>query len=157
MTEITAAVDWLAARKDVNSKRVAVLGEGCGGFLALSALAESPERWAAGVCVNGFADAAGQLENAPRWKRSLMEANFGVSGGGLEHLSAISPLRRVQVIRAPILLACDSGAGLSEFRDAIRSQGGVVSDVAPASGALCSRDHRIALYTEIEKFLTAHV
>jgi dipeptidyl aminopeptidase/acylaminoacyl peptidase len=157
ISDVTEAGAWLAARKDVDHKRMVVLGEGYGGFLALSALAEAPKLWSAGVCINGFADVIGHMESAPLWKRSLIEAEFGAPGEIREKFSAISPLNRVNEIRVPIFLAGDSGAGMAAFREALLSKNGTVDFLPSASGELCSRDGRIALHTEIEKFLNRHV
>lgn len=156
ISDVTAAAEWLAARKDVDQKRIVVLGEGYGGYLALAALTETPKLWSTGVCVSGFADVAGHIERAPLWKRSLLEAEFGVPGDLHEKFAAISPLHRASEIRTPIFLAGDSGAGMTVFREALQSKNNTVEFLPLSSGELCARDRRIALYVEIETFLKRH-
>jgi dienelactone hydrolase len=41
--------EWLAARGDIDARRLAVGGASYGGYLALCALVAAPRRWAAGV------------------------------------------------------------------------------------------------------------
>jgi len=157
ISDVAASVEWLAARKDVDQRRIVVLGQGHGGFLALAALAESPKLWSAGVCISGFADVAEHVESAPLWKRSLLEAEFGVPGEMREKFAANSLLHRAAGVSAHVFLAGDSGAGMAAFREALLSNNGTMDFFPWSSGDLCSRDRRIALYTEVEKFLNRHV
>lgn len=62
--DVLSAAEWLAAQPGIDAQKLVVAGKGCGGYLALSALAEAPDRWAAGISINGISDPAGCFELA---------------------------------------------------------------------------------------------
>ena len=70
---INRAVDWLAARRDVDSERIAVYGSSQGGAFALILAALNPHVKAAAANVPALCDHAGyQLGRSPGWPKLVV-------------------------------------------------------------------------------------
>ncbi|HEV2108859.1 MAG TPA: S9 family peptidase, partial [Thermomicrobiales bacterium] len=104
VADLTAAADWLAAREDVRADRIAVMGQSYGGFMTLAALTSYPDRWAAGVDVVGIADFITFLERTGPWRRSRRAAEYGDLERDADLLREISPLHKVDRIKAPLIV-----------------------------------------------------
>lgn len=95
---------WMSARDDLDAGRAAIYGGSYGGYMVLAGLAFQPELWAAGVCVVGMSSLVTFLENTASWRRAFREREYG----SLEHhrdlLEELSPLNRLDAMRAPLFL-----------------------------------------------------
>lgn len=97
--DVLAAGKWLAARKDVDAKRVGLWGGSYGGYLTAMGLARAPEVFAAGVDLHGVHD----------WStREYDEFTGGhdadgVAAEAVRRAFASSPLADVSRWRAPVL------------------------------------------------------
>jgi dipeptidyl aminopeptidase/acylaminoacyl peptidase len=98
LRDVTGAARWLAARDDVDGRRVALWGGSYGGYLTALGLARAPELFAAGVDVHGVHDWNVTIRNfvpdyaaalRPEAARSAFES---------------SPLYDLSRWRAPVLL-----------------------------------------------------
>ncbi len=68
--DVVAAVDWLAARREIRADRIAVIGSSFGGTVSLLAAAR-----ARGLrCAVDFAGAAMNWERTPRLRETMLEA-----------------------------------------------------------------------------------
>jgi len=56
LDDIGAAIDWIQRRTAIDVKRIAVVGEGLGGYLALRAVQVHPERYRCAVSIQGPVD-----------------------------------------------------------------------------------------------------
>jgi dipeptidyl aminopeptidase/acylaminoacyl peptidase len=102
--DLVAALDWAQANQPVSKKRVAILGNGYGGYLALRAMQMFPERFRCGVSINA-------PTNLPRWMTDsgnafsfndgVRRAFFGRNGDALK---AGSPALNGQPIQGPVLI-----------------------------------------------------
>jgi len=104
VADIDAAAGWLADHPKVDADRVVAMGGSYGGFMTLAALTEYPERWAAGVDIVGIANFVTFLENTGEWRRELREAEYGSLAEDREFLESISPINKIENIRAPLLV-----------------------------------------------------
>ena len=97
--DVLAAGKWLAARKDVDARRVGLWGGSYGGYLTAMGLARAPEVFAAGVDLHGVHD----------WStREYDEFTGGhdadgVAAEAVRRAFASSPLADVSRWRAPVL------------------------------------------------------
>jgi len=113
----------------IDAERIAVFGIADGGFLALAALTENPELFAAGISVAGIADLESFLENTVPWRRKFYEAEYGALETERGLLKSLSPIHRIDRFRAPLLLIhgrSDSRAPVSEaerLAQALRERG----------------------------------
>jgi dipeptidyl aminopeptidase/acylaminoacyl peptidase len=104
VADLAYAAYWLRDTGGADPDRIAVYGGSYGGFMVLAALTTYPDLWAAGVDLVGIANFVTFLENTGPWRRHLREAEYG----SLEHdrafLEEISPINKVDRIRAPLLV-----------------------------------------------------
>ncbi|WP_336361134.1 S9 family peptidase [Haladaptatus sp. ZSTT2] len=104
VADIKAAVEWLHAHPSVDPDRIAVMGGSYGGFMALAALTEYPDLWAAGIDIVGIANFITFLQNTGDWRRKLREAEYGSLTDDREFLESISPINNIDAISAPLLV-----------------------------------------------------
>jgi len=95
---------WLIDEKYADSKRLAILGGSYGGYMVLAALTEQPDLWAAGVDIVGIANFVTFLEKTGDWRRRYRETEYGSLEQNKEFLKSVSPLYKVDNIRAPLLV-----------------------------------------------------
>jgi dipeptidyl aminopeptidase/acylaminoacyl peptidase len=104
VADLAHAVYWLRDSGRADPHRIAVYGGSYGGFMVLSALTTYPDLWAAGVDLVGIANFVTFLENTGAWRRHLREAEYGSLEHDREFLEEISPINKVDRIRAPLLV-----------------------------------------------------
>lgn len=102
--DLAAGVAWAVESNLAHPKRIAVMGGSYGGFMVLSALTEYPDLWAAGVDIVGIANFVTFLEQTGPWRRHLREAEYGSLANHRELLESISPIHKVDRIRAPLFV-----------------------------------------------------
>ena len=115
--DLVALHDWLAEHDEVDGSCVALAGGSYGGYMTLAGLAFHPERWAAGVDIVGMSSLVTFLENTSIWRRAFREREYGSLEHDRELLESVSPISRVDAIRAPLLIihgANDPRVPLSE-------------------------------------------
>ncbi|SDW55167.1 Dipeptidyl aminopeptidase/acylaminoacyl peptidase [Lysobacter enzymogenes] len=95
--DVLAAQAWLAARSDVDARRVGIYGGSYGGFLTASALARNSDLFAAGVDRHGVHD----------WRESAKGGDnsglWGLKPDELELAYQSSPMSRLDGWRSPAL------------------------------------------------------
>ena len=104
VADLDAAAKFLAALPQINAGRIGVMGQSYGGFMVLSAITEYPERWKAAVDYYGIADFRTLLAGTGPWRRSHRAAEYGDPERDEALLDRISPLGRVDRVRAPLLV-----------------------------------------------------
>ncbi len=101
----------------LDQRRAALWGASYGGYMVLAGLAFQPDLWAAGVDIVGIASFVTFLENTSAYRRAYREREYGTLAHDREFLRSVSPLTRVEDIRAPLFLihgANDPRVPLSE-------------------------------------------
>jgi dipeptidyl aminopeptidase/acylaminoacyl peptidase len=97
--------------------RAALWGGSYGGYMVLAGLAFQPELWAAGVDIVGISSLVTFLENTSAYRRAYREREYGTLARDREFLLAVSPLTRIDHVRAPLFIihgANDPRVPLSE-------------------------------------------
>ena len=102
--DLDAAAAWLADARVAPAERVGVIGGSYGGFMTLAAIGFSPERWAAAVSIVGIGNWVTFLERTDPWRRSLREAEYGTLEHDRAFLESISPIGKLDAMRAPLLV-----------------------------------------------------
>jgi len=117
------SVDDLAAlhaylpKLGLEQDRAALWGGSYGGYMVLAGLAFQPELWSAGVDIVGIASLVTFLENTSAYRRAYREREYGTLADDREFLHSVSPLTRIDDIRAPLFIihgANDPRVPLSE-------------------------------------------
>ena len=84
----------------LDQRRAALWGASYGGYMVLAGLAFQPDLWAAGVDIVGIASFVTFLENTSAYRRAYREREYGTLAHDREFLRSVSPLTRVEDIRA---------------------------------------------------------
>jgi dipeptidyl aminopeptidase/acylaminoacyl peptidase len=110
--------DLVSLHDRLGAGRPAVLwGGSYGGYMVLAGLAFHPDRWAAGVDIVGMSSLVTFLENTSPYRRAFREREYGSLERDREFLESVSPLTRIDAIRAPLFVihgANDPRVPLSE-------------------------------------------
>jgi len=102
VTDLAHGRHWLAAHPAVDADRIGIMGQSYGGFMVMSAITEHPELWRAAVNYYGIADFVTLLEGTGSWRRDHRAAEYG---DDTELFARISPIHRIDRVRAPLLVA----------------------------------------------------
>ena len=101
--DLKHAVDWLVDTGYSRPERIAVMGGSYGGFMTLAAVTTYPDLWGAAVELYGIANFHTFMENTGPWRRVLRATEYGDADRDAELLREISPIHRVDRIRAPLM------------------------------------------------------
>jgi dipeptidyl aminopeptidase/acylaminoacyl peptidase len=162
--DLEAGWRWLAA-SGADARRIGVMGGSYGGFMVLAAITTYPDLWAAAVDIVGIANFVTFLENTGPWRRKLREAEYGSLVADADFLREVSPIHRVDRIRAPLMVihgANDPRVPVGEAEqivEGIRGRGGVVEYLrfADEGHGLVKLPNRVAAYSRIGEFLDHHL
>jgi dipeptidyl aminopeptidase/acylaminoacyl peptidase len=145
--------------------RAALWGGSYGGYMVLAGLAFQPGLWAAGVDIVGIASLVTFLENTSAYRRAYREREYGTLARDREFLHSVSPLTRIDDIRAPLFIihgANDPRVPLSEaeqIHEAMTSRGRECElHVYPDEGhGLARRANRLDVVPKALAFLARHL
>lgn len=160
-------VDWLVGQNMVDARRVCIVGASYGGYAALWAPTRKPERYRCAASFAGISDLGAMLRydsrrfTATRYTRALRRQ---LRGGEEADLAAISPIRQVERMRVPMLIAHgerDTTVPPSQSRNLIRALGtgraGLESVFYPEAAHGFSRPQDSADFLRrLEAFLARH-
>ena len=104
LADLAAAVAWLRARPDIDGTRIVAFGYSYGGFATLAMLAHYPQLFAGGVDLYGPADLTTFLNRTAAYRRGQRMAEYGDPAKDAAFLDAISPLKHVDKMVAPLLV-----------------------------------------------------
>jgi len=102
--DLAAAVDWLKSSGGADPKRIAVMGGSYGGYMTLAAITLYPDLWAAAIEMFGIANFETNLTNTSGYRRKQREREYGTLANDLDFLKSVSPIYKVNRIRAPLLV-----------------------------------------------------
>ncbi|MGH8258797.1 MAG: alpha/beta hydrolase family protein, partial [Steroidobacteraceae bacterium] len=104
--DIGSLLVWIDLQPDLDRQRVAILGSGYGGYLALASLADYNDRLLGGIDVGGISDFPRFLEHIAVWRRDAQRAEYGDEREPQmqDFLGRISPVARAKWIRRPLLV-----------------------------------------------------
>ncbi len=158
--DLAAVNRWLRARPDVAPDRIAVMGGSYGGYMVLAALTLDPDLWAAGCDIVGIANFRTFLERTAAYRRALREAEYGSLARDGELLDRISPIHKVDRIRAPLFVihgANDPRVPVAEAEQivaALRQRNQRVEYIRfdNEGHGIFRRENRVRAYGEVVRF-----
>ncbi len=135
--DIGALLDWIAARPELDSDRVAVMGGSYGGYMVLACMTHYNDRLRAGVELFGISNFVTFLENTQAYRRDQRRTEYGDEREPAMRafLTRISPMTNAAKIQRPLLVAQglnDPRAPVTESEqmvEIIRRNGGTVAYV----------------------------
>jgi dipeptidyl aminopeptidase/acylaminoacyl peptidase len=144
------------------ASKVAAMGASYGGYMTVAVLVDSPELWSAGVDIVGIADLVTFIRNTSPWRRSLRAAEYGDPDAGDEaFMVELSPLRRADRIRAPLLVLHgrnDVRVPLSEAKQLVERVPRAELRVYDDEGhGLVRHQNRVDGYGRAAEFLLEHL
>ena len=163
--DLKHAVDWLVDSGYSRTERIAVMGGSYGGFMTLAAVTTYPDLWGAAVELYGIANFHTFMENTGPWRRKLRATEYGDAERDADLLREISPIHRVDRIRAPLMAlhgARDPRVPIGETEQivaALRERGQPVEYVRfeNEGHGFVKYENRVRAYTAIADFLDRHI
>jgi dipeptidyl aminopeptidase/acylaminoacyl peptidase len=106
VADLGGLLDWIAKQKELDTKRVAIMGGSYGGFMTLAALVQYPDRFKAGINIVGVSDFTTFLKNTSNYRRDLRRAEYGDERKPeiAKFFDSISPLKNASKITAPLFV-----------------------------------------------------
>ncbi len=97
--------EWLKRQPGVDPRRMAIWGESYGGFMVLSALAEQPGLWQAGVDIFGVVNFETLLRDTGPWRRGHRATEYGDPLVDPDLMRWLSPSSRAHRIKVPLFVS----------------------------------------------------
>ena len=102
--DLAASVEWLKTKGNADPRRIAVMGGSYGGYMVLAAITLYPDLWSAAVEMFGIANFETNLRNTSGYRRKQREREYGTLANDLDFLRSVSPIYKVDRIRAPLFV-----------------------------------------------------
>lgn len=102
--DLAAAVEWLRTEGGADPKRIAIMGGSYGGYMVLAAITLYPDIWSAAVEMFGISNFETNLKRTSGYRRKLREREYGSLDKDLDFLKSISPIYKVDRIKAPLFV-----------------------------------------------------
>ncbi|PZE30068.1 S9 family peptidase [Curtobacterium sp. MCBD17_028] len=161
LADVVDAARFLADAGVADPARIAVTGRSYGGYATLASLAFTPDVFAAGVDVCGMSDFATFYRDTEPWIASAAATKYGHPVDDADLLHALSPMRAVDDVRAPLLVVhgeLDTNVPIGEAHQvvaALRERGRPVSylELAGEGHEYRRRESRRTLVATMVRFL----
>ncbi len=162
--DITDGVKWLIASNIANPKKIAIYGNGFGGFSALYGISFNPGLYQCAVVQYGLINFFTYIKDVPPFLKPYLSMTYEMVGNpekDADMLRAISPVFHTDKIKAPLLIfqgAKDPRANISELNQFVRdlrSRDVSVEYVLKENERFFfkNENNRLEMYGEIENFL----
>jgi dipeptidyl aminopeptidase/acylaminoacyl peptidase len=102
--DLAAGVAWLKTAGGADPHRIAIMGGSYGGYMTYAAITLYPDLWAAAVAQRAIANFETNLRNTAGYRRKQREREYGSLEHDLDFLRAVSPIRKIDRIRAPVFV-----------------------------------------------------
>jgi dipeptidyl aminopeptidase/acylaminoacyl peptidase len=162
--DVVAIAGAVLERGLASPGQLGVLGTSYGGYLALCALQDAVEVFAAGVLVSGVTDLARYVEGTAGWRRPIAAAEFGDPEHDAALLERLSPLPGLLRSRAPLLVVHGSRDRVVPTADAIdvvrrlrRAEREVDLFLVPGAGHGFAPRHLRAVTRRVGHWLSLHL
>ena len=104
LRDVEYAAEYLRTRREVDPRRIAIVGASYGGYMTYLALGKVPDLWAAGAAIVGITDWREMYDLSDAAFRSFVERYFGKPEENPDLYRDRSPIEFVERVRAPLLI-----------------------------------------------------
>ena len=104
LRDVEYAAEYLRTRREVDPRRIAIVGASYGGYMTYLALGKLPDLWAAGAAIVGITDWREMYDLSDAAFRSFVERYFGKPEENPDLYRDRSPIEFVERVRAPLLI-----------------------------------------------------
>jgi dipeptidyl aminopeptidase/acylaminoacyl peptidase len=122
--DIKATVDHMVQAGLADPKRIGIMGGSYGGFMTMAGLTDYPDLFAAGADLYGVVNFETFFKNTQPWMAAISTVEYGDPVREAELLRRLSPIGRIDRVRAPTLVvhgANDTNVPLVEAEQVVRS------------------------------------
>jgi dipeptidyl aminopeptidase/acylaminoacyl peptidase len=102
--DIAAAVDFVVRERLADPRRIGITGGSYGGYMTMAGLAAYPGLFAAGANLFGIVNFATFFRNTEPWMAAISRAEYGDPETEADLLRDLSPIHRLDRVRAPTLV-----------------------------------------------------
>lgn len=102
--DIAATIDFLVAERIADPKRIGIMGGSYGGYMVMAGVTEFPDRIAAGVNLFGIVNFETFFAHSEPWMAAISTVEYGDPATQADLLRALSPIHKMDRIKAPVLV-----------------------------------------------------
>ncbi|MCZ4242766.1 S9 family peptidase [Pedobacter punctiformis] len=166
--DVNAGVRWLIEQKIVNSKKVAIYGNGFGGYIALNCLYKNPDLYSCGGSNSGVINLFSYFKMIPPFLKSKLQMYYEIVGNPItdtEYVRSASPVFHADRFRAPVFIAQnpkDPHINIAEgiqFIKELQKRGVAVTHIEKEEGPdpIKRQQSRLVMYKALEQFLKDNI
>ena len=122
--DIAACVDAVVKAGVADPKRLGIMGGSYGGYMTMAGLVEYPETFAAGADLFGVVNFRTFFQHTEAWMAAVSKVEYGDPDTEGEMLDRLSPLARIDRVKAPTLVlhgANDTNVPVIEAEQVVES------------------------------------
>jgi dipeptidyl aminopeptidase/acylaminoacyl peptidase len=102
--DIRATVDYVVKSGVADAQRIGIMGGSYGGYMVAAGLTEYPDLFAAGADLFGVVNFETFFKNTQPWMAAISKVEYGDPDTQLEMLRQLSPIHRIDQIKAPTIV-----------------------------------------------------
>ncbi|HEX7186175.1 MAG TPA: S9 family peptidase [Thermoanaerobaculia bacterium] len=122
--DIKSCVDYLVSQGIADPKRIGIMGGSYGGYMTMAGLTEYPDLFAAGANLFGIINFETFFSHTEAWMAAISTIEYGDPSTQKDMLRQLSPIHKVDRIRAPTLVlhgANDTNVPVVEAEQTVES------------------------------------
>ncbi|WP_144548524.1 S9 family peptidase [Bacillus sp. X1(2014)] len=158
-------VEWLKANKNIDSKKIAIMGGSYGGFMVLAAISHYPHLWSAAIDIVGMSSLRTFLQTTSPWRKKHRESEYGTIEKDGEFFDSIDPLNFSDRITTPLLVIHGKGdprVHINESEqivDKLKKRNHTVDFIRfeDEGHSIVKQKNKITAYKEMVKFLDHYI
>lgn len=162
--DVNDGVKWLISKKIANPKKIAIYGNGLGGFIALNCLYKNPDIYTCGGSNSGVISLFSYLTTIPPFLKSNLQMYYEIFGNpetDTDYIRFASPVFHADRFKAPVFIAQNpkdprvNVAQGVQFVKELKKRNVPVTYIEKEEGPnpVLRQQGRTALYKALEAFL----